>query len=181
MMIFLGGVHGVGKTSMCEGITEKFGIKVVSASSIIRAERTYPSLDSRTAVMNVGGNQGLLIRGVQRLITDAPGNYLLDGHFALRTLDGNIEGIAVDVFQSIGVSGLICLVDESSAIAQRLAARDGEEHDVDAISKLQAAELSSAEFVSRTLGTHLKVVRAFDELAFEEALRALLDVGDLKS
>ncbi len=181
MMIFLGGVHGVGKTSMCEGVVEKFGIQVISASSIIRAERAYPSLDSRTAVMNVGGNQGLLIRGVQRLITDAPGHYLLDGHFALRTLDGNIEEIAVDVFQSIGVGGLICLVDESSAIAQRLATRDGEEHDVDAISQLQAAELSSADFLSRTLGIHLKVVRAFDELAFEEALRALLDVGDLKS
>ncbi len=176
MMIFLGGVHGVGKTSMSEGITGKSGIKVVSASSLIRAERAYPSLDSRTAVMSVGGNQGLLIRGVQRLITDAPGNYLLDGHFALRTLDGNIEEIPVDVFQSIGVSGFICLVDESSAIAQRLSARDGEEHDVDAIAQLQAAELSSADFVARTLGTDLKIVRAFDELAFEDVLSALLDL-----
>jgi adenylate kinase len=166
---------------LCEGIAEKFGLKVISASAIIRAERAYPSSDSRTAVMHVGGNQGLLVRGVQRLVSDAPGHYLLDGHFALRTLDGNIEEIAIDVFRSIGVSGLICLVDESSAIAQRLAARDGEEHDVDAISQLQAAELSSADLVSRTLGTHLKVVRAFDEHSFEEALSALLDGGDLKS
>lgn len=105
MLIFLGGVHGVGKTSMCEGLFERFGLEVISASTIIRAERAHPSSDSRTAVLNVGGNQGLLIRGVQRLVTGAPGKYLLDGHFALRTLAGNIEEIDADVFHSIGVGG----------------------------------------------------------------------------
>lgn len=180
-MIFLGGVHGVGKTSMCDGISEKFGLKVISASAIIRAEREHPSPDSRTAVSNVGGNQGLLIRGVQRLVIDAPGDYLLDGHFALRTLAGKIEEIDAAVFNLMGVNGLVCLVDEPTAIARRLTARDGDDHDVDAIAQLQAAELGSAESVSRTLGLGLKVVQAFDVRAFEECLRTLLDVsaGDL--
>jgi adenylate kinase len=175
-MIFLGGVHGVGKTSMCDQISEKFGLKVVSASAIIRAERAQPSSDSRTAVMNVGGNQELLVRGVQRLVKNEPGNYLLDGHFALRTLGGNIEEVGADVFHSIGVKGLICLVDEPSAIAQRLAERDGVSQDLDAISQLQVAELSSANLVSRTLGIHLNVIRAFDERAFGESVRALLEI-----
>lgn len=171
-MIFLGGVHGVGKTSMCAGVSEKFGQEVISASAIIRAERQHPSSDSRTAVLNVGGNQGLLVRGVQRLVTGAPRRYLLDGHFALQTLAGNIEEIDADVFQAIGVSGLICLFDDPIAIAQRLAARDGVVHDAFAISELQSAELRSAEAVSRTLGFGLKVVKAFDAGAFEESLRA---------
>lgn len=182
-MIFLGGVHGVGKTSMCDGISEKFGLKVISASAIIRAEREHPSPDSRTAVSNVGGNQGLLIRGVQRLVTDSPGNYLLDGHFALRTLAGKIEEIDAAVFNLMGVNGLVCLVDDPGAIARRLAARDGESHDVEAIAQLQTAELGSAESVSRTLKLGLKVVQAFDGHAFEEYLRALLElsVGDLNN
>lgn len=173
-MIFLGGVHGVGKTSMCAGVSESFGLQVISASAIIRAERAQPSLDSRTAVLNVGGNQGLLVRGVQRIVADIPERYLylLDGHFALRTLAGNIEEIDADVFQAIGVSGLICLIDDPAAIAQRLSARDGEVHDVIAISQLQAAELSAAEAVSRTLGLGLNVVQAFDSRAFEDCLRA---------
>ena len=171
-MIFLGGVHGVGKTSMCAGVAEKFSLKVISASAIIRAEREYPFSDSRTAVLNVGGNQGLLVRGVQRLVADAPGRYLLDGHFALRTLAGDIEEIAADVFKAIGVSGIICLFDDPAAIAQRLAARDGGVHDASAISDLQSAELRSAESVSRTLGLRLKVVKAFDARAFENCLKA---------
>jgi adenylate kinase len=171
-MIFLGGVHGVGKTSMCAGVSERFGLQVISASAIIRAERAQPSSDSRTAVLNVGGNQGLLVRGVQRIVADAPGRYLLDGHFALRTLTGQIEEIDADVFRAIGVSGLICLIDDPAAIAQRLAARDGEVHDVIAISQLQAAELSSAEAVSRALRLGLNVVKAFDARAFEDCLGA---------
>lgn len=175
-MIFLGGVHGVGKTSMCDSISKKFELKVASASAIIRSERAHPTSDLRTAVMNVCGNQELLIRGVQRLVTNELGHYLLDGHFALRTLGGNIEEVSADVFHSIGVKGLICLVDEPSAIAQRLAERDGVSQDLDAISQLQAAELSSADLVSRTLGIHLKVVRAFDERAFAESVKALLEI-----
>lgn len=169
---FLGGVHGVGKTSMCAGVPEKFGLKVISASVIIRAERALPSSDSRTAVLNVGGNQGLLVRGVHRLVTDAPGSYLLDGHFALRTLAGNIEEIDADVFKAIAVSELICLFDDPAAIAQRLSARDGVVHDAAAISELQAAELRSAESVSLILGLGLKVVQAFDARTFDDILSA---------
>ena len=95
----------------------------------------------------------------------------MDGHFALRTLAGHIEEIDADVFRAIGVSGLICLIDDPAAIAQRLSARDGYVHDVIAISQLQAAELSSAEAVSRTLGLGLNVVQAFDARAFEDSLR----------
>jgi len=157
MMIFLGGVHGVGKTSMCADISEKYDLEVISASAVIRAEREHPGSDSRMAVLNVGGNQELLIRGVQRLAADTPGRYLLDGHFALRTLAGNIEEIDVAVFQAIGVTGLICLI--------------GQVHDVIAISQLQAAELRSAESASRTLRLELKVVQALDVHAFEDCLR----------
>ncbi len=171
-MIFLGGVHGVGKTSMCAGASQRFGLRVISASAIIREERVRPSSDSRTAVLNVGGNQELLVRGVHRIVADFPERHLLDGHFALRTLAGSIEEIDTDVFRAIGVSGLICLIDDPGAIAQRLAARDGEVHDVIAISQLQAAELRSAKAASRTLGLGLTVIQAFDVPAFEVCLRA---------
>ena len=169
-MIFLGGVHGVGKTSMCAGVSERFGLQVISASAIIRAERAQPSSDSRTAVLNVGGNQGLLVRGVQRIVADVPARYLLDGHFALRTLAGNIEEIGADVFRAIGVSGLICLIDDPTAIAQRLEKRDCVAHDAITISELQSAELRSAEAISGTLGLRLKVVKAFDARTFEDSL-----------
>jgi adenylate kinase len=170
MMIFLGGVHGVGKTSMCTGLFESLSLRVISASAVIRAERHVPSQDSRTAVMNVGGNQELLIRGVQRLVMATPGRYLLDGHFALRTVTGEIEDISVEVFESIGVRRLICLIDNPVAIAKRLIARDGQVHDVDAITQLQDAELRSAQFISRKLALKLNIVQAFDERAFSACL-----------
>lgn len=109
---------------------------------------------------------------MQRLVANTPGHYLLDGHFALRTLGGNVEEIDADVFKAIRVSALICLFDDPSAIAQRLAVRDGVVHDAAAVSELQSAQLRVAEAVSRTLGLGLKVVKAFDAGAFEDSLRA---------
>lgn len=175
MLIFLGGVHGVGKTAMCEDFAGKLGLIAVSASAVIRGERQQPSSDSRTVVKDVDGNQSLLIRGVRRLLSDAPGCYLLDGHFALRTLAGNIEKVDANVFNEMGVKGLICLVDEPVAIAHRLTVRDGLVPDAVAISELQSYELHSAEAVSRALGVELKVVQAFDGHAFEGAVRSFLD------
>lgn len=170
-MIFLGGVHGVGKTSMCAGVAETFDLRVVAAGAIIRAERHDALSDSRTAVTNVGGNQDLLVRGVQRLVKDAPGRYLMDGHFALRTLAGNIEEVDAKVFKAMAVSAFICLFDDPPEIALRLAARDGAVHQVSRIADLQSAELRSAGAVACTLGLELKVVRAFDFRAFEDCLR----------
>ena len=69
--------------------------------------------------------------------------------------------------------GLICLYDDASAIAKRLAARDGVAHDEAAISDLQSAELRSAESVSRSLQLELKVVKAFDSCGFEDCLKPL--------
>ena len=54
-MIFLGGVHGVGKSSMCSEAAQRIGLTVFGASAIIRAERQAPSVDSRTAVRDVRG------------------------------------------------------------------------------------------------------------------------------
>jgi adenylate kinase len=175
LLIFLGGVHGVGKSTMCTDLTGRLGLTVVSASAVIRAERQQPSADCRTAVQDVDGNQGLLVRGVRRLLDGVSERFLLDGHYALRTLTGDIEEISANVFKAIGVKGFVCLVDAPEAIAQRLAARDGEVHDVNAISELQSAELRSAESVSRALRLDLKVVHAFDGRAFEECICLLLD------
>src|SRR5690606_28998734 len=112
----------------------------------------------------------LLVRGVQRLVADAPGRYLLDGHFALRTIAGSIEEIDAEIFKAMGVSAFICLFDDPPAIARRLAARDGYSPEASAIAELQSAELQSAESIVRILGLELKVVQAFDTRVFEDSL-----------
>lgn len=170
-LIFLGGVHGVGKSSMCSDFGERYQMNVLSAGAIIRAERQNPLPDTRTTVQDVSGNQELLVRGIRRQRDVLPGRYLLDGHFVLKTTAGNIEEIGVDIFSAMGVSHLVCLHDDPTAIARRLSERDGSVQDVDAIATLQLAELDRAAFVSGSLGVNLQLVKAFDWVAFEACIR----------
>ena len=169
-MIFLGGVHGVGKSSMCAEAAQVIGLTVFGASAIIRAERQVPSIDSRTAVSNVAGNQELLIQGVRKRGPESSGHFVLDGHFVLRTLDGAIERIDPAVFVALGIDYFICIQDDPQAIAARLLERDGAMHAVDEIAALQSAELDHAAYVSRELKIRLDVLQAFDRDGFEACL-----------
>lgn len=169
-MIFLGGVHGVGKSSMCTEAAQQIGLTVFGASAIIRAERQVPSMDSRTAVRDVRGNQELLIQGVRKRVLESSGHFVLDGHFALRTLDGAIERIDPEVFVALGINHFICVHDDPQAIAARLLDRDGAIHKVDDIAGLQSEELDHAGYVSRELKIQLDVIQSFDHKAFEACL-----------
>lgn len=82
-MIFLGGVHGVGKSSMCTEVAGKIELEFFSASSIISQEKTSRSLDSRTTVHDMKDNQYLLLRGIEK-IKRQRNLFILDGHFSLR-------------------------------------------------------------------------------------------------
>lgn len=170
-MIFLGGAHGVGKSSMCSEAAQRIGLTVFGASAIIRAERQGPSVDSRTAVSDVRGNQELLIQGVRKRVPESSGHFVLDGHFALRTLDGAIERIDPAVFVALGIDHFICVRDDPLAIAARLLDRDGAIHKVDDIAGLQSEELDHVRYVSRELQIQLDVIQAFDHKGFEACLR----------
>lgn len=170
-LIFLGGVHGVGKTSMCTDVGERYRVNILSASAIIRSERQNPAPDTRTTVQDVSSNQELLVRGVRRQLGVLPGRHLLDGHFVLKTTAGNIEEISVDIFSAMGVSQVVCLHDDAIAIARRLSERDGSVQDVDAIAALQLAELRHAAFVSDSLGVDLQLVKAFDLATFDACIK----------
>ncbi|NMM06120.1 ATP-binding protein [Polaromonas sp.] len=170
-MIFLGGVHGVGKSSMCFEAAQRIGLTVFGASAIIRAERQAPSVDSRTAVRDVRGNQELLIQGVRKRGPESSGHFVLDGHFVLRTLDGAIERIDPAVFVALGIDYFICIQDDPQAIAARLLDRDGAILMVDDIAGLQSEELDHARYVSRELKIRLDVIQAFDHKEFEASLR----------
>ena len=57
-IIFVGGVHGVGKTHFCQKLTEKFDVEHVTASSLIRR---HIALSKSKDVEDVKVNQSILV------------------------------------------------------------------------------------------------------------------------
>jgi adenylate kinase len=62
-IIFIGGVHGVGKTTLCKKIESRFNIEHFSASNLIAKEKAEEHLRNKQ-VENITENQDFLVTAI---------------------------------------------------------------------------------------------------------------------
>lgn len=160
-VILVGGVHGVGKSTVCREVANKYGIPHYTASQIIRNEKSSAVSTTSKQVVDVDENQRLLIQGIDKLVKD--GCLLLDGHLTVqRKSDGGIEPIRVDVFRKLQVDAIIVFEDDPAEIAKRMQLRDEVAQPIELLKLHQEAELVHAEHVANSLNVPLVVFKAFD-------------------
>ena len=94
-IIFLGGIHGVGKTTICEKIFTLSGYYCVTASSLIREHETKS--DDGKKVRNVTDNQIKLVRQLN-IKKKSHNHIILDGHYCVINDSKRICQIELDVF-----------------------------------------------------------------------------------
>lgn len=175
-VIFVAGIHAVGKSSACKLLSSETGIPHYTASQIIREEKASAISEDSKLVADVAENQRLLVQGVSRLLQN--GNLLLlDGHFTMRRKsDGGIEEIHVDVFSDLRIGGIVLFIDQPEEISKRMNLRDGVSLPVDIFHEHQEAEILHARHVASTLGLPLAVLQAFDTKGMAEALSDWTDL-----
>lgn len=160
-VIFVAGIHAVGKSTVCEVVSGKFGIPHFTASQIISDEKSSAVLANSKLVTDVIDNQRLLIQGVSRLLENE--RFLLDGHFTMRRkLDGGLEAIHVDVFRELHVESIVLFIDQAEEISKRMHARDGVLHPIELFQAHQEAEMAHAKHIADTLGLPIVTLQAFD-------------------
>ncbi|MDO9536183.1 MAG: ATP-binding protein [Bacillota bacterium] len=146
-MIFIGGIHGVGKSYFCEQITEQTGLKAYSASKLI-TEIKHEQFKSDKLIADIGGNQNYLLDAVGK-ISDK--EYLLDGHFCLLNSAGEVERVPLDTFKQLHINAIMVIYDDVSKVVERLNTRDGIKHREVTFEKFQNEELSYAEEIAEFL------------------------------
>lgn len=154
-LVFLAGVHGVGKTTLCRTTLEPTGFHCVSASSIIKSRAG--EVCYKKSVEAIDDNQRKLIKGVDSLRLEYT-RLVIDGHFALLNKERQVEKISVSVFREMRPDLIILLHDAATEIATRLSLRDGEKWDPDLIERLQNEERSHAKWVAADLNVRLEVL-----------------------
>jgi len=159
-VVFVAGVHGVGKTTGCADVSQSLGVPHATASQIIRDGKVPGIVDASKVVQDMDENQLVLILGVRQILTHSK-CLLLDGHFTLRTPQG-IEPIPVRVFEALSMRAIAVFYDDPVKIAARISERDKNVHHADAIRAHQDVELAHAHDVSRKLGIPIEVLDAFD-------------------
>jgi len=169
-VIFVAGIHAVGKSTTCMTISDDFGIPHFTASQIIHDEKSSAISEDSKLVADVIDNQRLLIQGVSRLLEG--GRFLLDGHFTMRRkLDGGIEAIHVDVFRWLRVGSVVLFTDDPEEISKRMYNRDGVLQPVEMFQSHQDAEVAHAKHVATELAVPLVILHAFDTDGMAKAIK----------
>lgn len=150
-MIFVGGVHGVGKSTLSNGLAPLLGRSYYTASALIKAANPS-SLGEGKIVKNIAANQRLLISAVQDLSINK--SIILDGHFSLLSEEG-VELVPSEVFLSIKPKLFLIVSDDVNKIYDRTILRDGVSLEKELIEAHQKIELGHAKAVSELLGIDL--------------------------
>lgn len=166
---FIGGIHGVGKGTICKDIAQELGYVHLTASSLLKWNEI--SLDvTNKSVQDLNINQDRLIEGLRKTI-QADKLYILDGHFCLTSKAGVIEPIPITTFQQIRPFSLNVLLDDVVAIKARLEKRDSRSYNLGELRKFQDSEVFYAKQVSDSLNIPLNICTPTDISSFINSLK----------
>lgn len=144
-IIFIGGIHGVGKGTICKEISLNTGLIHFTASQILKWEEI--SEKGNKLVENITSTQNRLKKGLKNLIKKDK-QYILDGHFCLLNSDGIPSRIDEATFDQINPKVITIVVDDVVKIVNRLEARDGKIYDVKVLNELQQMEIEYGKYLS---------------------------------
>ncbi|WP_455150393.1 ATP-binding protein [Schaalia odontolytica] len=137
-MIILAGVHGVGKSYLCERLQQELGILTYAASTLIASYKEC-ELPKDKLTKDINDNQQHLIKAIETIKATTT-KFILDAHFCLHDENGNIVRIHEDVFVKLKPKAILLLTDDPHTIAKRRKERDGAIVDTHRIETHQQAE-----------------------------------------
>lgn len=169
-IIFVGGVHGVGKSTFCQNVSQRTGFQWFTASALIKAENLSAVTEGSRLVPNPSENQQLLIRAIRKQIGTSDNRALLDGHFTLLKPDNEIEFIDLSVFEQLRLDTILVLKDRPELICERLLRRDNQAWSVPLVSAHQDSEIQWASAVASALRVPILTINVHDSDSLSKAI-----------
>lgn len=180
--IFLGGVHGAGKSTVSRQIAKLLGLSHVTAGGLIKetASDNYRATTGFKAVPDLPANQMLLLSGLTKYRIRNNGPLLLDGHFVLLEPDGKLAEIPFAVYDAIAPVAVMLIEAEPTTVHARLLSRDGQALPVTTIAEFARRERSHAERVCRNLNIPFRAISTDGTVAEAVATATVLVRGILE-
>ncbi len=165
-IIFIAGVHGVGKGYCCKKLAPIIDGQHISASGLIRNRK---SLGAAKTVEGIDVNQSILIEELENYKSDKP-YILLDGHFCLFNTKLEIQFLPLVLFSELKIDSILLLTCAPKIIMERLNDRDQGSPNLTRanIEKLQDAEITHANEISLTLRIPLKELDTSTNITSED-------------
>lgn len=147
-IFFIGGIHGVGKTTLCDYISKKYNISHFSASTLISNYKKTPF--KSLFIESIGENQHILIKMITALF-DKNKNYLLDGHFYLLNKNKQPEKIPKETYINLNIKKILVLTEDINIIFNRLKSRNNYIYSLSMLQDLQNKELHYSQEIASIL------------------------------
>ena len=170
-MTFIGGIHGVGKTSLCKDLAKQYEIPHYSASKLISYEKEE-AYSQNKLIPDIEQNQDFLSTSLNRL--NISGSFLLDGHFCLLNQSSDIKRIPFETFSRISPTSIIILTDAISSIQERFSRRDGYQFDPNLLEDFQNAEIKYAREISNNLNVPFLEAQSEDTKSIHEFMNRIM-------
>lgn len=169
MTVFIGGIHGAGKTFLAKPACEKLGLVYATASRLIREERGLATWSDDKKVSDVDANQLALIRAVGRISIECR-RLVLDGHFVLRKAAWEYERLSLDVFRSLKFSSVLVIQSPVPVVLDRLTARGDTSWDAQEVAQFCAAEVAHGLHIAEQLGVSFELLESPNAAVLESRL-----------
>lgn len=148
-IIFVSGVYGVGKSTLCHNISKKTFLPFYSAGDLI-SSKNGEIYGVNKRVKNKEYNQNLLVEIVSDILKEKL-LIVLAGHFCILGEKGNPERLPLEVYKKLGISSIVLLEAEPDKIIRNLKSRDNIEYSKNQIEEFLFAERDCANSISRDL------------------------------
>lgn len=174
-IIFIGGVHGVGKGHICQIIKSNVNIIHLTASEILKW-KDISAIDNKL-VQDIKETQDLLIVNLEKIL-EKDKQYLLDGHYCLLNKNGDSERVPFKTFEDLNLSKIIIVFEDAKTIKQRLEVRDGKKYNLDQITHFQNMEMNYAKEIRQKLNVPLLKIQSSNYN--QEALIKFIDENTIR-
>lgn len=170
--IFVAGVYGVGKSTLCNKLSEFLRIPFYSAGDLI-SEVNGEKFGPNKVVKNKNINQDILSVQVNKKMEDRH-SIILAGHFCIFDKSNSVEKLPNDVFNKLQIEQIILLEADVNKIIKNLNNRDNKNYTYEQITNLMKEERNTANKIASYLRCCLYIHQmAFDKTDEENCLKIL--------
>lgn len=169
---FFAGIYGVGKTTLCNSLSEKLNCPSFSASDLI-SKKINEKYGVNKAVTNKERNQEVLINAVNEILDKNP-QIILAGHFCIFNKKNEVERLPEFVYKDLHIEKIVLLEDEINVIQSRLHKRDKKSYTLDSLQQLKHEEKQMATLITQTIDCPLLIHQLeFSENDIDRIIRFL--------
>lgn len=155
--IFIAGVYGTGKSTLCSTLSERLHIPAFSAGDLISAINGE-QYGANKVVVDKDNNQVLLTERVRELNRENK-QIILAGHFCIFNAYNDVEVLSESVYSALNITQIVLLESDIQTIVANLRRRDGKDYAKKNVSTLIEKERKQSERISMLLKCPLNVYK----------------------